>query len=612
MTKLREDIRNVAIIAHVDHGKTTLVDELLKQSHTLDERKELDERAMDSNDLEKERGITILAKNTAVAYNGTRINIMDTPGHADFGGEVERIMKMVDGVVLVVDAYEGTMPQTRFVLKKALEQNLTPIVVVNKIDKPSARPEEVVDEVFDLFVDLNATDEQCEFPIIYGIAKQGIAKREMDDDSTDLSPLFETIVDHVEAYPDYDDKHLQLQISALAYDDYVGRLGIGRVYKGTVKSGEQISVCKSGSVVSRGKISKLSVYEGLKQVEVNEAGSGEIVVIAGIPDISIGETICEVGNELPMEMIHIEEPTLSMNFLVNDSPFAGKSGKFVTTRHLKDRLEKELEVNVGLKVEPMDTTDGYKVSGRGELHLSILLENMRREGYEIGVSKPEVLMHKTEDGRVQEPIEKVIINCPEVYSGTVINKMNLRKGMMEAMSIEGDYVKIEFSAPTRGLLGYRSEFINDTRGEGNMVRSFARYEDYKGEIPTRNNGVLIAQGAGTTMAYGLNALSERAQMFVEPGVDVYEGMIIGMNSRREDMVVNPCKNKKLTNVRASGSDDAIKLNPARTFTLEEALEFIDDDELVEITPDSIRLRKKYLKEHERLQYNKQRQRAAIK
>ena len=612
MTKLREDIRNVAIIAHVDHGKTTLVDELLKQSHTLDERMELDERALDSNDLEKERGITILAKNTAVAYNGTRINIMDTPGHADFGGEVERIMKMVDGVVLVVDAYEGTMPQTRFVLKKALEQNLTPIVVVNKIDKPSARPEEVVDEVFDLFVDLNATDEQCEFPIIYGIAKQGIAKREMDDDSTDLSPLFETIVDHVEAYPDYDDKHLQLQISALAYDDYVGRLGIGRVYKGTVKSGEQISVCKSGSVVSRGKISKLSVYEGLKQVEVNEAGSGEIVVIAGIPDISIGETICEVGNELPMEMIHIEEPTLSMNFLVNDSPFAGKSGKFVTTRHLKDRLEKELEVNVGLKVEPMDTTDGYKVSGRGELHLSILLENMRREGYEIGVSKPEVLMHKTEDGRVQEPIEKVIINCPEVYSGTVINKMNLRKGMMEAMSIEGDYVKIEFSAPTRGLLGYRSEFINDTRGEGNMVRSFARYEDYKGEIPTRNNGVLIAQGAGTTMAYGLNALSERAQMFVEPGVDVYEGMIIGMNSRREDMVVNPCKNKKLTNVRASGSDDAIKLNPARTFTLEEALEFIDDDELVEITPDSIRLRKKYLKEHERLQYNKQRQRAAIK
>ena len=609
---IKHKIINIAVIAHVDAGKSTLVDAFLSQSGVFRANEVVKECVMDSNDLEAERGITIYSKNCSINYKDYKINIVDTPGHSDFSSEVERVIKTVDTVILLVDASEGPMPQTRFVLQKSLELGLRPILFINKIDKKDQRAEEVVDEVFDLFVDLNATDEQCEFPIIYGIAKQGIAKREMDDDSTDLSPLFETIVDHVEAYPDYDDKHLQLQISALAYDDYVGRLGIGRVYKGTVKSGEQISVCKSGSVVSRGKISKLSVYEGLKQVEVNEAGSGEIVVIAGIPDISIGETICEVGNELPMEMIHIEEPTLSMNFLVNDSPFAGKSGKFVTTRHLKDRLEKELEVNVGLKVEPMDTTDGYKVSGRGELHLSILLENMRREGYEIGVSKPEVLMHKTEDGRVQEPIEKVIINCPEVYSGTVINKMNLRKGMMEAMSIEGDYVKIEFSAPTHGLLGYRSEFINDTRGEGNMVRSFARYEDYKGEIPTRNNGVLIAQGAGTTMAYGLNALSERAQMFVEPGVDVYEGMIIGMNSRREDMVVNPCKNKKLTNVRASGSDDAIKLNPARTFTLEEALEFIDDDELVEITPDSIRLRKKYLKEHERLQYNKQRQRAAIK
>ena len=608
----KHKIINIAVIAHVDAGKSTLVDAFLSQSGVFRANEVVKECVMDSNDLEAERGITIYSKNCSINYKDYKINIVDTPGHSDFSSEVERVIKTVDTVILLVDASEGPMPQTRFVLQKSLELGLRPILFINKIDKKDQRAEEVVDEVFDLFVDLNATDEQCEFPIIYGIAKQGIAKREMDDDSTDLSPLFETIVDHVEAYPDYDDKHLQLQISALAYDDYVGRLGIGRVYKGTVKSGEQISVCKSGSVVSRGKISKLSVYEGLKQVEVNEAGSGEIVVIAGIPDISIGETICEVGNELPMEMIHIEEPTLSMNFLVNDSPFAGKSGKFVTTRHLKDRLEKELEVNVGLKVEPMDTTDGYKVSGRGELHLSILLENMRREGYEIGVSKPEVLMHKTEDGRVQEPIEKVIINCPEVYSGTVINKMNLRKGMLEAMSIEGESVQIEFSAPTRGLLGYRSEFINDTRGEGNMVRSFARYEDYKGEIPTRNNGVLIAQGAGTTMAYGLNALSERAQMFVEPGVDVYEGMIIGMNSRREDMVVNPCKNKKLTNVRASGSDDAIKLNPARTFTLEEALEFIDDDELVEITPDSIRLRKKYLKEHERLQYNKQRPRAAIK
>ena len=605
----KHKIINIAVIAHVDAGKSTLVDAFLSQSGVFRANEVVKECVMDSNDLEAERGITIYSKNCSINYKDYKINIVDTPGHSDFSSEVERVIKTVDTVILLVDASEGPMPQTRFVLQKSLELGLRPILFINKIDKSDQRAEEVVDEVFDLFVDLNATDEQCEFPIIYGIAKQGIAKLEMDDDSTDLSPLFETIVNHVDAYPDYDEKHLQLQISALAYDNFVGRLGIGRVYKGTVKSGEQVSICKEGGVVSRGKISKLQVYEGLKQVEVDEAYSGDIVVVAGIPDISIGETICEVGHDLPMEMIHIEEPTLSMNFLVNDSPFAGKSGKFVTTRHLKDRLDKELEVNVGLKVEPMDTTDGYRVSGRGELHLSILLENMRREGYEIGVSKPEVLMHKDENGKILEPIEKVIINCPEVYSGTVINKMNLRKGMMEAMSIEGDYVKIEFSAPTRGLLGYRSEFINDTRGEGNMVRSFARYEEYKGEIPSRSNGVLISQCGGTTMAYGLNALSERATMFVDPGVDVYEGMIIGMNSRKDDMVVNPTKNKKLTNVRASGSDDAIKLNPARTFTLEEALEFIDDDELVEVTPDAIRLRKKYLNEHERLQYNKRRKAA---
>ena len=606
---IKHKIINIAVIAHVDAGKSTLVDAFLSQSGVFRANEVVKDCVMDSNDLEAERGITIYSKNCSINYKDYKINIVDTPGHSDFSSEVERVIKTVDTVVLLVDASEGPMPQTRFVLQKSLELGLRPILFINKIDKSDQRAEEVVDEVFDLFVDLNATDEQCEFPIIYGIAKQGIAKREMDDDSTDLSPLFETIVEHVEAYPDYDDKHLQLQISALAYDNFVGRLGIGRVYKGTVKSGEQVSVCKAGEVVSRGKITKLSVYEGLKQVEVDEAHSGDIVVVAGIPDISIGETICEVGHHLPMEMIHIEEPTLSMNFLVNDSPFAGKSGKFVTTRHLKDRLDKELEVNVGLKVEPMDTTDGYRVSGRGELHLSILLENMRREGYEIGVSKPEVLMHRDENGKLLEPIEKVIINCPEIYSGTVINKMNLRKGMMEAMSIEGDYVKIEFSAPTRGLLGYRSEFINDTRGEGNMVRSFARYEEYKGEIPSRSNGVLISQCGGTTMAYGLNALSERATMFVDPGVDVYEGMIIGMNSRKDDMVVNPTKNKKLTNVRASGSDDAIKFIAARTFTLEESLEFIDDDELVEITPDAIRLRKKFLNEHERLQYNKRRKAA---
>ncbi len=768
----KNKIINIAVIAHVDAGKSTLVDAFLHQSGTFRDNEVVKDCVMDSNDLEAERGITIYSKNCSINYKDYKINIVDTPGHSDFSSEVERVIKTVDTVILLVDASEGPMPQTRFVLQKSLEAGLRPILFINKIDKQDQRAEEVVDEVFDLFVDLNATDEQCEFPIIYGIAKQGIAKKEMEDESTNLAPLFETVVEHVDAYPDYSDEPLQLQVSALAYDDYVGRLGIGRIYKGTVKNGETVSICKAdGSVargritkltvyeglnqvekqeayagdivviagiadisigeticeannplpmelihieeptlsmnflvndspfcgksgkfvttrhlkdrldkelevnvglkvepmdttdgyrvsgrgelhlsillenmrregyeigvsgrlgigriykgtvkngetvsickadgsVARGRITKLTVYEGLNQVEKQEAYAGDIVVIAGIADISIGETICEANNPLPMELIHIEEPTLSMNFLVNDSPFCGKSGKFVTTRHLKDRLDKELEVNVGLKVEPMDTTDGYRVSGRGELHLSILLENMRREGYEIGVSKPEVLFIKDENGKLMEPMERVIVNCPEVYSGTVINKLNLRKAMMEAMEIEGDYVKITFIAPTRGLLGYRSEFINDTRGEGSLVRSFERYEEHKGEMPGRTNGVLIAQTAGTTMAYSLNALSERAQMFVEPAVEVYEGMIIGMNSRKDDMVVNPCKNKKLTNVRASGTDDAVKLQAARTFTLEEALEFIDDDELVEITPDSIRLRKKFLNENERLRYNKSRQ-----
>ena len=602
----KHKIINIAVIAHVDAGKSTLVDAFLSQSGVFRKNEVVKDCVMDSNDLEKERGITIYSKNCAINYEDYKINIVDTPGHSDFSSEVERVMKTVDTVILLVDASEGPMPQTRFVLQKSLEFGLKPILFINKIDKKDQRAEEVVNEVFDLFVDLNATDEQCEFPIIYGIAKQGIAKLEMDDDSEDLSPLFKTIVNHVEAYPNYDNEPLQFQISALAYDDYVGRLGIGRIYKGTLKNNTQVAICREDSVVSKGKVSKLSVYEGLKQVEVDEATSGEIVVIAGIPDISIGETICDLDSPLPMEMIKIEEPTLSMNFLVNDSPFVGKSGKFVTTRHLKDRLEKELEVNVGLKVEPLDTTDGYKVSGRGELHLSILLENMRREGYEVGVSKPEVLMHK-EDGKLMEPIERVVVNCPEVYSGTIINELNMRKGMMESMSIEGDYVKIEFLAPTRGLLGYRSEFINATRGEGTLVRSFEKFEEFKGEIPSRGNGVLIAQGPGVTMGYSLNALSDRAVMFVDPGVEVYEGMIIGMNSRKDDMVVNPCKNKKMSNVRASGSDDAIKLSPPRILTLEEALEFIEDDELVEITPDSIRLRKRFLNEHDRLRYNNSRQ-----
>ncbi|MBS5788046.1 MAG: translational GTPase TypA [Clostridioides difficile] len=604
---LKHKIINIAVIAHVDAGKSTLVDAFLSQSGVFRDNETVRERVMDSNDIEQERGITIYSKNCAINYNDYKINIVDTPGHSDFSSEVERVMKTVDTVILLVDASEGPMPQTRFVLQKSLECGLKPILFINKIDKNDQRAEEVVDEVFDLFVELNATDEQCEFPIIYGIAKQGIAKLEMDDENTDLSPLFETITKHVEAYPDYNEEPLQFQVSSLAYDDYIGRLGIGRVYKGTLKNGSNVSICKGNEVVTRGKISKLSVYEGLNQIEVDEAASGEIAVISGIPDISIGETICDLDSPLPMEMIKIEEPTLSMNFLVNDSPFVGKSGKSVTTRQLKDRLEKELEVNVGLRVDPLETTDGFKVSGRGELHLSILLENMRREGYEVGVSKPEVLMHKDENGKLLEPIERVIVNCPDIYSGTVINELSLRKGMMVSMAAEGDYVKVEFLAPTRGLLGYRSQFINSTHGEGTLVRSFEKFEEFKGEIPSRNNGVLIAQGPGVTMGYSLNALSDRATMFVDPGVDVYEGMVIGMNSRKDDMVVNPCKNKKMSNVRASGSDDAIKLSPPKIFTLEEALEFIEADELVEVTPDSIRLRKKFLNEHDRLRYNRSRQ-----
>ena len=609
---LEHNIINIAVIAHVDAGKSTLVDAFLNQSGVFRDNEVVKDCVMDSNDLEQERGITIYSKNCSIRHDKYKINIVDTPGHSDFSSEVERVLKTVDTVILLVDATEGPMPQTRFVLQKSLEQGLRPILFINKIDKKDQRAEEVVNEVFDLFVDLNATDEQCDFPIVYGIAKQGIAIKELDEEGKDLSPLFETIINHVDAYPDYDEEPLQVQISALAYDDYIGRLGIGRVFKGKLDASEPISICSEGKEARKGKISKLSVYEGLKQVQTNEAVSGEMVVIAGISDISIGETICAVDKPLPMGAILIEEPTLSMNFMVNDSPFVGRSGKFVTTRHIKERLEKELEVNVGLRVEPLETTDGYRVSGRGELHLSILIENMRREGYELGVSKPQVLMHRDEEGNLFEPVERVTVSCPETYSGSVINELNLRKGMMESMEIlEGDYVKIQYIVPTRGLLGYRSEFINVTRGEGTLLSSFERFEEYKGEIPSRLNGVLISQTPGKTMGYALNALSSRGTLFVDPGLDVYEGMIIGMNSRKEDMVVNPCKNKKMSNVRASGSDDAIKLAPPKIFTLEESLEFIEDDELVEVTPDSIRLRKKILNEQDRVKYNRSLQNKVI-
>lgn len=615
----KQKIINIAVIAHVDAGKSTLVDAFLNQSGVFRENEEIVDCVMDSDDIERERGITIYSKNCSIMHNDVKINIVDTPGHADFSSEVERIMKTVDTVILLVDSSEGPMPQTRFVLSKSLEQGLNPILLINKIDKKDARIHEVVDEVYELFMDLNANDKQLDFPILYGIARQGIVVRDPEDAKSitveeggvkvkhspagqgglDITPLFETIIDHVKPYPDLRKEPLQLQISTLAYDEYIGRLGIGRITQGVIKQGQTVTLAKDdGELVSR-KIGQVFVYRGLKRMAVDEAQCGDIVVVSGISDISIGETICDSENPMPMEMIKIEEPTLSMNFMVNKSPFAGKVGKFVTSRHIRERLAKELEVNVGLVVEETDSTDSFKVSGRGELHLSILIENMRREGYELAVSKPEVIYHRDENGKKLEPVEEVVITCPEEYSGAVISKLNLRKGMMIQMTGENGYVRLEYHVPTRGLLGYRSEFINDTRGEGNMERRFYDYEDFKGEIPGRTNGVAIAIEEGECTPYAINNISERVQMFVEPGTRVYEGMIVGMNSRSDDMEVNPCKAKKATNMRAAGSDDAIKLSPARIFTLEEALEFIEDDELVEITPDSIRLRKKLLREIER-------------
>lgn len=596
---MKSKIINIAVIAHVDAGKSTLVDAFLQQSGVFRENQNLVDCVMDSNDIERERGITIYSKNCSVMHNDIKINIVDTPGHADFSSEVERIMKTVDTVILLVDSIEGPMPQTRFVLQKSLAVGLRPILLINKIDKKNNRAEEVVDMVFDLFVELNATDEQLDFPVLYGIAKQGIVQYELDKPSENIIPLFDTIISHVTPYPDKDEDDLQMQVSTLAYDDYIGRLGIGRVTAGTIREGQSVHVSKHDGTIERQKISSIFVYQGLKRTSVTEARSGDIVVVAGIPNISIGDTICNENRVVPMDTISIEEPTLSMNFLINTSPFVGLSGKYVTTRHLKARLEKELEVNVGLRVEALDgAMDGFKVSGRGELHLSILLENMRREGYEVAVSRPEVILHK-EDGVVKEPIERVMINVPDIYSGSVISKLNLRKGIMESMSPDGNYVKIEYMVPTRGLLGYRTELINDTRGEGTMVRSFDHYEKFKGEIPQRQNGVLISNDQGVAIAYSLNTIESRGTLFINPGEKVYEGMIIGMNARGEDMVVNPCKAKKQSNTRSSGADDAIKLAPPRIMSLEIGLEFINDDELVEVTPDNIRARKRYLTEIER-------------
>ena len=595
---IRQKIINIAVIAHVDAGKSTLVDAFLAQSGVFRDNEEVENCVMDSNEIERERGITIYSKNCSVMHNDVKINIVDTPGHADFSSEVERIIKTADTVILLVDSSEGPMPQTRFVLQKSLELGLNPILFINKIDKKDQRVKEVVDLVYELFMELSANDRQLDFPILYGIAKKGIAQEEMDQEKSDISSLFDAILSHVDPYPDFNDQPLQMQVSTLGYDDYIGRLGIGRIYKGTIRTGQTVSICKADGTVTTEKINQVFVYKGMKRTPVEEAQSGDIVVLSGIEHISIGETICEEKNPLPMEMIKIEEPTLSMNFMVNKSPFAGKAGKYVTSRHLKERLERELEVNVGLLVEPLETTDGFKVSGRGELHLSILLENMRREGYEVAVSKPEVIMRRR-NGKLEEPMEKVVINVPETLAGVVISKLNIRKGIMQSMSGKEGYTQLDYLVPTRGLLGYRTEFINDTKGEGTFVRRFECFQEYKGDIPQRSNGAIISLEEGVATPYALFNISERATLFIYPGTKVYEGMVIGMNSRNEDMTVNPCKAKKATNMRAAGSDDAVRLSPPKIFSLEEALEFINDDELVEIVPDDIRLRKKFLKELER-------------
>lgn len=594
-----DKIINIAVVAHVDAGKSTLVDGLLRQSGVFRANEELVDCVMDSGDLEKERGITITAKNCAIKYKDYKINIVDTPGHADFSSEIERVIKTVDTVILLVDSAEGPMPQTRFVLKEALQNNLKPILFINKIDKKDERAEEVVDMTFNLFMELGATDEQLDFPILYGSARSGYAIYNMSDEGKDLTPLLETIVNNTKVFEGNEADPLQLQVCQLAYDDYIGRLGIGRINKGKIKSGETVSLAKNDGKVESFRVTKLFVNEGIKRVEVPVAYFGDIVTVAGCSDVSIGDTICEKDKINPLPKIVIEEPTLSMNFLVNNSPFAGQSGKFLTSRHLKERLEKELETNVGLKVEQLEGADGFKVSGRGELHLSILLENMRREGYELSVSKPKVIF-KEVDGEKCEPYEKVIVNVPNEYSGTVINSLNERKGIMQSVTPgEVGYTKCEYLVPTRGLIGYRGSFITETKGEGIMVRSFDSYGPYAGAISGRKNGVLVSMVNGTTFGYSLFNLSSRGTMIVDPSTDVYIGMIVGIANKEGDLDVNPCKNKELTNTRSAHADEAIVLNKAKKFTLEEALEFIEDDEYIEITPTEIRLRKKYLDPKER-------------
>jgi GTP-binding protein len=588
------NLRNIAIIAHVDHGKTTLVDCLLKQSGTFRANEQVVERVMDGGDLEKERGITILAKNLAIRYHGTKVNIVDTPGHSDFGGEVERVLNMVDAVLLVVDAAEGAMPQTRFVLRKALELGLKPIVVINKVDRPEARPHQVIDEVFDLMVDLGATDEQLDFPIVYTSAKHGFARREIDHTDGDVRPLLDAILVEVPEPAGDPEAPLQMLVASLDYDNYLGRLAIGRIVNGRLRPGRELAICKLDGTVQKAKVTKLMVFEGLKRQEVSEAKAGEIVVLSGIEEATIGETVADPENPVALPVIAVDEPTVSMTFRVNDSPFAGKEGKWVTSRHIGERLQKELFTNVALKVEDTDSPDAFKVSGRGELHLSILVETMRREGYEFALTRPQVIL-KDVDGVLSEPIEQLVVDVPEESMGVVIEKLGRRKAQMVNMTNNGSgRVKMEFAIPTRGIFGYRNEFLTDTRGEGILYHLFKGYEPFKGEVEGRGNGALVCKEAGETTGHALERLEERSVLFLPPGVAVYGGMICGENARENDMVVNPCVKKHLTNMRASGSDFAIKLTPPRDMTLEAAIEWIEDDELIEVTPKSIRLRKRIL------------------
>ena len=593
-----KNIRNIAIIAHVDHGKTTLVDALLKQSHVFRENDQVAERVMDSGDIEKERGITILSKNTSVMYNGVKINIVDTPGHADFGGEVERVLKTVDGVLLLVDAFEGPMPQTREVLKKALALNLKPIVVINKIDRPGAEPEKALDKVIELFIELNASDEQLDFPVIYASAKNGIAKMNLSDDSDNITCIFDTIIDKIEPPTCDMDGTMQMLVSNIDYDDYLGRIAIGRIERGKIKNGMPVSICKQEKN-TQGKIAKLFTYMGLKRVEVDEVDAGDIVAISGIPDISIGDTICDLANPEKIPFVNIDEPTVSMTFSVNNGPFAGQEGEFVTSRHIRDRLFKELERNVSLRVKETASPDSFEVCGRGELHLSVLIEEMRREGYELLVSRPKVIF-KEIDGVKCEPIEDLVVNVPDDAIGTVIEKLGRRKAEMKNMEpAEAGHTKIEFKIPARGLIGYRTEFLTDTKGTGTMNSIFDCYEPYKGDIQARTRGVLVAFEQGTSITYGLYNAQLRGELFIGPGVEVYEGMIVGINSRNEDISINVCKEKHLTNTRASGSDDALRLVPPIQLSLEKAIEFIAEDELVEVTPKNIRLRKVILNNKDR-------------